>query len=104
VEYEHVSLFVDDWAEEHRDIDAQDEAGRLLGPAKLPKGVVGIAVEPDDSLPGRFVNVVGSSGRPRRAVVEDQQSPTAQLKQSAELLPRLFQVPNWVVTLEKRTV
>ena len=37
-------LFVgDDWAEEHHDVELQDESGRVLGRAKLPEGVAGIA-------------------------------------------------------------
>jgi transposase len=37
-------LFVgDDWAEEHHDVEVQDETGRVLGRAKLPEGVAGIA-------------------------------------------------------------
>jgi transposase len=37
-------LFVgDDWAEEHHDVELQNEAGRVLGRAKLPDGVAGIA-------------------------------------------------------------
>jgi transposase len=37
-------LFVgDDWAEEHHDIEVQDESGRTLGRARLPEGVEGIA-------------------------------------------------------------
>lgn len=37
-------LFVgDDWSEEHHDVELQDEAGRVLGRAKLPEGVAGIA-------------------------------------------------------------
>jgi transposase len=37
-------LFIgDDWAEEHHDVELQDEAGRVLGRAKLPEGVAGIA-------------------------------------------------------------
>jgi transposase len=37
-------LFVgDDWAEEHHDVELQAETGRVLGRAKLPEGVVGIA-------------------------------------------------------------
>jgi transposase len=36
-------LFVgDDWAEEHHDIELMDQAGRVLGRAKLPEGVAGI--------------------------------------------------------------
>jgi transposase len=37
-------LFVgDDWAEEHHDVELQNESGKVLGRAKLPEGVVGIA-------------------------------------------------------------
>jgi transposase len=37
-------LFVgDDWAEEHHDVELQDETGRVLGRAKLPEGVAGAA-------------------------------------------------------------
>jgi len=37
-------LFVgDDWAEDHHDVELQDQAGRRLGRARLPEGVVGIA-------------------------------------------------------------
>jgi transposase len=37
-------LFIgDDWAEDHHDVEVQDEAGRRLGKARLPEGVAGIA-------------------------------------------------------------
>jgi len=37
-------LFVgDDWAEEHHDVEVQNESGKVLGRAKLPEGVAGIA-------------------------------------------------------------
>jgi transposase len=37
-------LFVgDDWAEDHHDVELQNESGRVLGRAKLPEGVAGIA-------------------------------------------------------------
>jgi hypothetical protein len=37
-------LFVgDDWAEEHHDVELQDEAGRRLGKAKFGEGIAGIA-------------------------------------------------------------
>jgi transposase len=37
-------LFVgDDWAEDHHDVELQDETGWVLGRAKLPEGVAGIA-------------------------------------------------------------
>jgi Transposase/Transposase IS116/IS110/IS902 family len=39
-----VVLFVgDDWAEDHHDVEVQDESGRRLGTARLPEGVEGIA-------------------------------------------------------------
>jgi transposase len=36
-------LVGDDWAEEHHDVEVQDERGRVLGKAKLPEGITGIA-------------------------------------------------------------
>lgn len=37
-------LFVgDDWAEDHHDVEVQDENGRRLGKARLPEGAAGIA-------------------------------------------------------------
>jgi hypothetical protein len=37
-------LFVgDDWAEDHHDVEVQDQTGRRLGKARLPEGVTGIA-------------------------------------------------------------
>ncbi len=37
-------LFVgDDWAEDHHDVEVQDETGRRLGKARVPEGIVGIA-------------------------------------------------------------
>jgi hypothetical protein len=37
-------LFVgDDWAEDHHDVEVQDQTGRRLGKARLPEGVIGIA-------------------------------------------------------------
>jgi transposase len=35
-------LVGDDWAEEHHDVEVQDEHGRALGKAKLPEGITGI--------------------------------------------------------------
>ncbi len=44
MEWSEELLFVgDDWAEEHHDVELQDETGRVLGRAKLPEGVAGIA-------------------------------------------------------------
>jgi len=40
---ERVLLVGDDWAEEHHDVKLQNEAGRVLGRAKLPERVEGIA-------------------------------------------------------------
>jgi transposase len=36
-------LVGDDWAEEHHDVEVQDERGRVLSKAKLPEGITGIA-------------------------------------------------------------
>ena len=37
-------LFVgDDWAEDHHDVEVQDESGRRLAKARLPEGVAGMA-------------------------------------------------------------
>ncbi|WP_446220652.1 IS110 family transposase [Micromonospora sp. IBHARD004] len=36
-------LIGDDWAEDHQDVEIQDEAGRKLAAARLPEGVDGIA-------------------------------------------------------------
>jgi transposase len=33
----------DDWAEDHHDVELMDETGRVLGKARLPEGVAGIA-------------------------------------------------------------
>ena len=36
-------LVGDDWAEDHHDVEVQDEAGRRLGKARLEDGIEGIA-------------------------------------------------------------
>ena len=37
-------LFVgDDWAEEHHDVELQNETGRRLAKARLPEGIAGVA-------------------------------------------------------------
>jgi transposase len=55
-------LFVgDDWAEDHHDVELQDEAGRRLARARLPEGVAGVArlhaligeLLDEDAEPGR---------------------------------------------------
>ena len=33
----------DDWAQDHHDVELMDERGRVLGRARLPEGVAGIA-------------------------------------------------------------
>jgi transposase len=57
-------LFVgDDWAEDHHDVEVQDEAGRRLGKARLPEGVAGVTRLhelvgrhlPDDAEPAHVV-------------------------------------------------
>jgi transposase len=41
---ERVRLFVgDDWAEDHHDVEVMNEQGRVLGKARLPEGVAGMA-------------------------------------------------------------
>ena len=35
-------LVGDDWAEDHHDVEVQDETGRRLGRARLPEGIAGI--------------------------------------------------------------
>ena len=47
-------LFVgDDWAEDHHDVEIQDETGRRLAKARLPEGISGIAKL--HGLVGRFL-------------------------------------------------
>ncbi|MGV1010733.1 MAG: IS110 family transposase [Dermatophilaceae bacterium] len=47
-------LFIgDDWAEDHHDVEVQDEQGRVLRRARLPEGIAGIAGFGE--LVGRFV-------------------------------------------------
>ncbi|MGH3393456.1 MAG: IS110 family transposase, partial [Streptosporangiaceae bacterium] len=33
----------DDWAQDHHDVEVMDAAGRVLGRARLPEGVAGMA-------------------------------------------------------------
>lgn len=48
-------LFIgDDWAEDHHDVEVQDEHGRTLRRARLPEGIAGIAGFGE--LVGRFVD------------------------------------------------
>ena len=57
-------LFVgDDWAEDHHDVEVQDQHGRTLRTARLPEGVGGMArfhdlvagLLPDDATPARVL-------------------------------------------------
>ncbi|MFG3602424.1 IS110 family RNA-guided transposase [Micromonospora chersina] len=58
-------LFVgDDWAEEHHDVELQDQTGRVLGRAKLPEGVTGIA-----RLHAMIGEHVGEDDEPTQVVV-----------------------------------
>src|SRR6478609_7118616 len=41
---ENALLFVgDDWAQDHHDVEVQDESGRRLAKARVPEGVAGMA-------------------------------------------------------------
>jgi transposase len=58
-------LFVgDDWAEDHHDVEVQDEAGRRLGKATVPEGVAGIA-----RLHALIGEHLGAQGEPEQVVV-----------------------------------
>jgi transposase len=58
-------LFVgDDWAEEHHDVELQDPTGRVLGRAKLPEGIAGIA-----RLHAMIGEYVGDDDEPAQVVV-----------------------------------
>lgn len=57
-------LFVgDDWAEDHHDVEVQDESGRRLGKDRLPEGIAGLSglhalisrYLPEDAEPGSVV-------------------------------------------------
>ena len=62
-------LFVgDDWAQDHHDVEIQDESGRRLAKARLPEGVAGMArlhallgehLDPDAETDGDGQVVVG---------------------------------------------
>ena len=65
-------LFVgDDWAEDHHDVEVQDESGHRLATARVPEGVAGISRLHE--LIGRFAGPdlsadqvqVGIENRPR---------------------------------------
>jgi transposase len=58
-------LFVgDDWAEDHHDVEMQDETGRRLGKAKLEEGIAGVA-----RLHALIAEQLGEDGGPAQVVV-----------------------------------
>src|SRR3954447_18867624 len=54
----------DDWAEEHHDVEVQDESGRRLGRARLPEGSEGVA-----RLHALIAGAVGSDAEPDQVLV-----------------------------------
>ncbi len=58
-------LFVgNDWAEDHHDVEVQDETGRRLGKARLPEGVAGMA-----RLHALIAEHLGQDGKPEQVAV-----------------------------------
>lgn len=66
-------LFVgDDWAEDHHDVEVQDERGRALRTARLPEGVDGMArfhelvagFLPDDATPSQVLVCIETDRSP----------------------------------------
>jgi hypothetical protein len=67
-------LFVgDDWAEDHHDVEVQDETGRRLGKARVPEGIVGVARLHE--LVARFAGEDTEPGQVLVHGVRDQPSP-----------------------------
>ena len=63
-------LFVgDDWAEDHHDVEVQDEAGRRLAKARLPEGISGIARL--HGLVGRFLPEDGDANEVKIGIETD---------------------------------
>src|SRR3712207_453219 len=54
----------DDWAEDHHDVEVQDESGRRLAGARLPEGVEGVG-----RLHGLIVDAVGADADPGQVLV-----------------------------------
>jgi transposase len=54
----------DDWAEDHHDVEVQDETGRRLGKARLPEGVAGVA-----RLHALIAEHLGRDGAPEQVAV-----------------------------------
>ena len=57
-------LVGDDWAEDHHDVEVQDETGRRLGRARLPEGIAGIT-----QLHGLIGRFLGEDDGPEQVVV-----------------------------------
>ena len=63
-------LFVgDDWAEDHHDVEVQDETGRRLAKARLPEGISGIARL--HALVGRFLPEDGNAAAVKIGIETD---------------------------------
>jgi len=63
-------LFVgDDWAEDHHDVEIQDETGRRLAKARLPEGISGIARL--HGLVGRFLPEDGAAAQVKIGIETD---------------------------------
>ena len=63
-------LFVgDDWAEDHHDVEVQDETGRRLAKARLPEGISGIARL--HALVGRFLPEDGDAAEVKIGIETD---------------------------------
>src|SRR5674476_1032656 len=63
-------LFVgDDWAEDHHDVEVQDETGRRLAKARLPEGISGIARL--HAMVGRFLPEDGDAAEVKIGIETD---------------------------------
>ena len=58
----------DDWAEEHHDIEVQDETGRVLAKKRLPEGLSGMVAFHE--LLGRYVPASWADLDPAEAAAE----------------------------------
>ena len=59
----------DDWAEDHHDVEVQDETGRRLAKARLPEGISGIARL--HALVGRFLPEDGDANQVKIGIETD---------------------------------
>jgi transposase len=57
-------LVGDDWAEDHHDLELQHQTGRVLGSAKLPEGIAGVA-----RLPAMLGEQLGQDDEAAQVVV-----------------------------------